>query len=376
MSLINRMLQELDARSGDGAATSAIHGAVRAVPERRRVHPAWWLALGFAGLAVAAAGLWAVRKTAPEVQVAQVAQPAPREVTLKMASDLAVVPLPALPPAGAAASVPLIDKPVGVDVKPPDAKPAIPEQANKSIPEPPPAVAKPASVSKETPAVKGQSVAVAKTVPQAPHMAEPISPPIAKQVKEPSPQQRAENDYRRATSLLQQGRASDAIEVLEQVLLLDPQHVAARQTLVRLLLESKRQDDAMRKMREGLSLDVNQPGLAMILARQQVDKGELRVAVETLQKTLPYAVERADYQAFLAALLQRQANHKEAAEHYLAALRNAPQNGVWWMGLAISLQTENRLPEARDAFGRAKASNSLTPELLAFVEQRLAQLQH
>jgi MSHA biogenesis protein MshN len=44
------------------------------------------------------------------------------------------------------------------------------------------------------------------------------------------------------------------------------------------------------------------------------------------------------------------------------------------MGLGISLQAANRLPDARDAFGRAKASNALSPELLAYVEQQLNQL--
>ena len=147
---------------------------------------------------------------------------------------------------------------------------------------------------------------------------------INKQVKDLSPQQRAENDYRKAATLIQQGRAAEAIGVLEQALQLDPRHAAARQTLVGILLENQRQGEAVRKLREGLNLDPNQPGLAMILARQLVEQGELQSAVDALRSTLPYALERADYQAFLAALLQRQANHKEAIEHYLAALRKSP----------------------------------------------------
>ncbi len=45
------------------------------------------------------------------------------------------------------------------------------------------------------------------------------------------------------------------------------------------------------------------------------------------------------------------------------------------MGLGISLQALNRNTEAQDAFRRAKNSNSLNPELQAFVDQRLRQLQ-
>jgi MSHA biogenesis protein MshN len=197
---------------------------------------------------------------------------------------------------------------------------------------------------------------------------------VSKQVKELTHQQRAENEYRKATVLLQQARTSESIAALEQVLLLDPQHAAGRQTLVGLLLEVKRHDEAIRKLQDGLNIDKRQVGMAMMLARLQVEKGDLRPAIETLQRTLPDASERADYQAFLAALFQREARHKEAVDHYFLALRKSPQNGIWWMGLAISLQGENRLSEARDAFGRAKASSTLSPELSAFVDQKLTQL--
>lgn len=44
------------------------------------------------------------------------------------------------------------------------------------------------------------------------------------------------------------------------------------------------------------------------------------------------------------------------------------------MGLGISLQTEQRNDEARDAFKRALESNSLNTELQAFVAQRLKNL--
>ena len=51
-----------------------------------------------------------------------------------------------------------------------------------------------------------------------------------------------------------------------------------------------------------------------------------------------------------------------------------PQAGVWWMGLGISLEADGRGAEARDALQRAKATGTLSPELAAFVEQKLRQL--
>ena len=192
--------------------------------------------------------------------------------------------------------------------------------------------------------------------------------------KEITPPQLAESYYRQASVLQQQGRASEATLMLEQALKADPPHIASRQSLIALLLESKRHDEAARVAQQGLALDQNQTGLAMILARLQVEKGNTPLAIETLQRSLPAAPERADYLAFLAALQQRQGLHKEAADLYQRALRKNPQNGLWWMGLGISLQASDRGAEALDAFRRALSSGSMSPELQAFVEQRVKQL--
>ena len=93
-----------------------------------------------------------------------------------------------------------------------------------------------------------------------------------------------------------------------------------------------------------------------------------------MQKSAPAAQSNPEYAARLAGLLQRQARHKEAIENYQAALRLAPGSGVWLMGLGISLHALNRSGEAQDAFRRARATNTLNPELQAFVDQRLKQL--
>lgn len=198
----------------------------------------------------------------------------------------------------------------------------------------------------------------------------PASP--AGQGRNMSAQQRAENAYRRALGSLQEGRVSDANSGLQEALALEPRHEAARETLVRLLLEAKRGDEAMRLLQQGLALDPKHPPMAMMLARLQVERGG--PAVDTLMQTLPYAADNGEYEAFLGAVLQREQRHKEALAHYEQALRITPQNGVWWMGMGISLQAEQRLPHAREAFERAKASPNLTPDLQAFVERKLQQL--
>jgi len=187
-----------------------------------------------------------------------------------------------------------------------------------------------------------------------------------------SPQQKAENEYRRALLKLQDARVSEAFAGLERALELYPRHEAARQTLVSLLLESGRNAEAIHHLALATSLDPRQGSMAMLLARLQLENGGN--ALETLQRSLPYAESNAEYRALIAGILQRASRHKEAVEHYQAAVRLQPDNSVWWMGLGISLQADKRNAEAKTAFRRAGESGRLAPELQAFVERRLQQL--
>jgi MSHA biogenesis protein MshN len=386
VSLINQMLRDLDARSSDLGAESRMHGEVRAAPERDGIHPVWWLTLVLALLvAGGAAWLW-WRQSPPAVRVvtpsaapqAAAAQPAPSTNLAQAtgASDSApqagsVIPsVSAAPPAAATTQS---DANIALNFQL-----RLDPQLNYTAPVNAVRQTKTASAANAKPsAVPRAKVAERKSAPSAmPATSSDSRTPadIVKEVKELSPQQQAENEYRKAISLLRLGRVVESIDGLKQTLQLNAQHAPARQSLVELLLESRRHNEAIFTLQDGLGLDLNQPELAMILARLQVEKGEIRPAADTLQRTLPHAVDRAEYQAFLAALLQREGLHKDAIEHYGLALRKMPENAVWWMGLGISLRAENRLPEARDAFGRAKSSNTLSSELLAFVEQQINQL--
>lgn len=199
-----------------------------------------------------------------------------------------------------------------------------------------------------------------------------IEPANGAQGRSETPVQRADNSYRRALASLQEGRVGEAIAGLQQTLRANPRHDAARQTLVGLLVENKRSDEAVLELQGALALDARQPALAMLLARLQIERGGN--GIETLLRTLPYANGNGEYQAFLAGALQRQGRHREAIDQYGAALRAALNNGVWWMGLGLSLQAEKRNAEAADAYRRAQASGMLSGELQGFVERKLQQV--
>ena len=194
---------------------------------------------------------------------------------------------------------------------------------------------------------------------------------VNKRVKPLSVQQQADNEFRRANGLLQQGRIDEALAGYEAALKLDADHDAARQALVVLLVQNKRNADAERVLQEGLKRNIKNSEFAMLLARIQVDRDASWSALLVLQKTLPYAEQQPEYQAFVAALLQRLNRHKEAVMHYQTAVQLSPNSGVWQMGLGISLKELQRDEEARVAFKRALESHTLNADLQAFVTQQL-----
>lgn len=205
-----------------------------------------------------------------------------------------------------------------------------------------------------------------------------------------TPRERAESEFRRAMSQVNQGRMAEGLEGLRATLAADPAYELARQTLVALLLEAKRTDEAAGLLQEGLAINPANIGYAMLLARIHVERGDPGSALALLQKFETTAqssvanagdvanaahVANAEYRAFVAALYQRLGRHSEAVEQYQGALRLTPGTGAWWVGLGISQEALSRPKDARESFQRARGTGNLNAELVAYVERRLQQLQ-
>ena len=329
MSVINQVLNQLEQR---GAHTAAEQTMVRAVPQTGRNFIMPLLAFGLFLMIVIVAWQWtrkpvlssveepvlslskgpvlsSVEGTGVQYQPAETVAPASR-----LSFELSSVPLP------------------------------IPVQPAKKQP-------------------KNNAASNAKVAAQTSH--------DASKMKQVSAAQLADAEFRKAAALMQQGRINEALAGYEAALRLDAGHDAARQALVALLLEGKRGTDAERVLQERLNNKPDHTGFTMLLARLQVERGAVAEATATLEKALPYAQSQADYQAFLAALLQRQNRNDEAIAHYQIALQLASNNGIWQMGYGISLQALQRNTDAKDAFKHALDTQTLSPDLQAFVQQKI-----
>jgi MSHA biogenesis protein MshN len=371
MSVINQVLNQLEQR---GAHTSAEQTMVRAVPQARRNFSLPLLAFGLVLVAGVAVWQWthtrkpdAAASAAPKSMQGQ-PQPAvagnnpgapePGLLTPQHQAAEIGVPLSGVP----AANMPASQLSFELSMVP--LPPAIPHASAKPAGKPvQKAARKKVEKAVRIPPIKTSNAEVVVSMPDG-----------AMPLKQISPEQQADAEYRKASALLQQGRIADAISGYEAALRLDEVHDEARQALVALLLQSKRGKDAERVLQEGLKSEPDHTGFTMMLARLQVERGAVAEATATLEKALPYGNSQADYQAFLAALLQRQNRNDEAIAHYQVALQLAPNNGIWLMGYGISLQALKRNADAKVAFQHALDTRTLNPDLQAFVRQKLKAL--
>lgn len=356
MSLINQMLQDLDSRRAASGPGSRLPNEVRPLPPARRsVGPL----IAGAGFALAGALAWQFAGWRPSDPVAAVAPSLP--VSPVVPPPLAVAPLPPSLPEPAAS---VEDEEASLRLM----------TSLRLLPEREPAQM-PRSMG---PAVPKVAAPLAPAVPM--EMAKNVTPPvlkaagpvaIEKSAASGSPHERAEGEYRKAMSILNMGRAAEAVENLRLALKQESAHIASRQLLFKLLVESKRLEEAADLLHEGLQSQPAQISWAMSLGRLQVDRGDLNAAWQTLQRSLPFAANSADYQGFAAHVLQRLGRSKDAAERYQAATRLAPAEGRWWLGLGLALEAEGHALDARDALLRARASGTLSAELIALVDQKL-----
>jgi len=335
MSVINKVLRDLEKRNPD-LRTVSNAGPVRAVPSRvpshRTLAVAAACAVGLGGALFAAAGMWSsplvTARTETHAAV-PVAGTLPRpdaiwgEPVDGGASAPVVMPRPVVAPGATVAAA-----------------------AGESVPSP------------AIPAVKARSPSDGAATGEAPGAV-------------PSANDRAENAFIAGRAALMAGRTREAEALWTEALDLSPGHLPARKALVDLLVETRRLDLAEGIALAGLQNDAQHVPFAVIAARLQSDRGDLGLAIATLDMFEQAGARNAEYLALHAALLQRTGRHAEAVQKYSAAIALGDPRPVWLMGRAISLRESGRTAEARAAFRQALETGALSPDVRAYLERQI-----
>ena len=383
MSIINKMLQDLDRRQGmSDPETAPSLSQVRTVPPARKDREWFWRII--AVLMIAAVGWvgWIAWQLQPRPPVAteqafKAAENAQRKIVAGAPAAPAAAPsAPAQPAAANPAAVPAPASPAPAPQAAPetlrlaqDIQTPIAEQPAK------PAAREAMKAAEVTKAAPKEAKPAQETPPVKPAPVAQAAPKVEKRERARTPQERAEGEFRRGVALLNQGRISEAEEELGAALRADAAHEPARQALVALDLEQGRVDNARRLLQEGLALNPANVRFAAVLARILIERKDYEGSLDATKGALAQGQGDAELQAMRGTALHRLGRPAEATEAFRASLRAAPQNGATWMALAISLEAQNKRKEAAEAFRRAASAGTLGADARTYAEQRARALQ-
>lgn len=369
MSLINKMLKDLEVRKdGAGRVERPIFQDLHSVhSERRRGRGLWVVALVLMVLGSAALYSWnrwgddltrLTTKPAPAVILAQAPPAIPEPPTPVLPQVQEVVPVPVVvtkPPKPAARST--SPKMGEVDrIKNERSKPAKVSGAPIAKPSTPESNIRQDERSRATSSAEAGPGRMEKT--ERPYTAD----------------EQAENTYQEALRLKAQGNAVEAERQLKALLAAQPKHVKARELLVGIHFANARVPEAQDTLEQGMAQVPAHLAFRYQLARLYLERGEEPRAVSLLEDARRQGHSDPELPAFLAALYQRAGRHADAVKSYQVALAARPEEGRWWVGLGISLETQQDGGAARDAYRHALDTGRLTSSLARYAEDRLKAL--
>lgn len=359
MSVINKMLRDLDARRADGAGSgqprqaslSGMHGtaSVPSSAQRPVVQFGRWLLLILLLLAAGIAAAWylGLGVFSPP--------PAPPVAVIE---STAAVPVPAASApesvASAATETPAVvaASPVRPETEPPvAAEPTLARKKNRRSEAASPEAA--AALAPERPQRndrKRPPAAPANNLTPVPD--QPASPPAAQPA----------------------GASSPAVNTPPQ-----RGQTAARETLAQAqaLWNAGSREAALDLVREAVGvLERVQPVDVALLAqlvreqvRMELALGRPGAVLALLSRLEPLLSGQADLWAVRGNAAQRLGRHEESVQAYLSALQLRPGEARWMLGAAVSLAALGKTEAAAQQAEQARALGPISPEVLTYLRQ-------
>ena len=362
MSVINQMLKDLDQRQqgSDGAA-------VYIAPARQQ---GWWMLLLtlICGLALGILGwrTWIYwQQTHPVVAASEVVTP---DVVTPDVVTRAAAPVSQPEPVEVAAALPLpsqdeVNDEAG-EGDSGDTADGAPFDASSDFDESEP------TDEELQPELYAELAAEQQAVASAPR-----KPGVLKiETVELSAKELAALAERKATTAMAKGSLRDAQDNYYDVLAHDPYNQGAREQLAGLLYGEGRLTEARQLLEEGIRLDPQQADFRLLLARLAISEGQQQQALGWLSGYQPDLASNMDYYATWAGLTQELGQNADAAALYVKLLRQQPDQGRWWLGLGVAEDGQGHSQRALDAYRNALLHGNLGEASTNWLEQRIGQL--
>ncbi|MCG8325082.1 MAG: tetratricopeptide repeat protein [Thiotrichales bacterium] len=166
----------------------------------------------------------------------------------------------------------------------------------------------------------------------------------------------------------------NAIDKLYSSISSNSKNHKARVGLAEILIQQGDTGAARELLVDGLAMQPAHSKMARILAQILAGEQNNRLALYYLERALPDLREDVEYHALVAALLQREARHQEAILFYRNVLNVNAENGIWWMGLGISLEATGAVQQALSAYQRARSDSTISSNVANYLDGRIDQL--
>ena len=372
MSVINQMLKDLDKRQGEQVTDSNV-----TVPVTKKSSNTKLVAIiAIVILLVNIAGIFAWQLYAENQQLKTQAQQkqkvtnlaTPKVVNTAAVSDTPELVTDKLENKVATATVDKVTEPVATEAIT-DANKATSNETEMNAVAPEPLLAASANVvespEKNTPTghsqVKEQEKEVLETKPTLTISRSQLSPKMLSEKKITEAERAMEvNDLAKAESLF------------EEVLLLIPEHETARKQLAALWYGKKAYQDAVNLLSQGIAIAPQSEEMRLMSARIYFEQGRARQALNLLSPI--NNSQRVDLQVLIANIASEINEYKSAENAYRKLLVLEPNAGRWWLGLAVSLDSQGQFKLASNAYDEAIAKGNLSSNALQFARQRVAEL--
>lgn len=187
-----------------------------------------------------------------------------------------------------------------------------------------------------------------------------------------SPKELVAKKMNKAERAIAENEMEKAETIFEDILLLMPENQTARKQLAALWYGRKSYQPALNLLQQGIVLTPNHQEFRLMKARIYLTLGLTEKAYDVL--SVLNKSNDIEYQSLLANAAQQIGNHTAAANAYLSLVQLSPQNGRFWLGLAIAYDSNSEFSQAIQAYESAIVQGGLSTSANEFAKQRMEEL--
>lgn len=196
---------------------------------------------------------------------------------------------------------------------------------------------------------------------------------IVKSSEQYSPKERLEQLMKKAQSSFDKGYITEAIEKLNKVLSISDGHIEARNLLAVAWYGRGELQQAVSIINDGLSKYPNVEVWRMTAAKIYFKENNMKGAFSYLDIDLSNG--SLDFYSMKASVARKLENYSSAESAYLRLTKIQPDIGNWWLGHAISLDSQGKFDEAILSYQTVLTKGGISAASTAFVQSRIKELE-